>query len=158
MEVRAYFKLMDGMRLHYGIAPKHLRFFSVRYAADKDHSEAGHELIDRFVTGTGREEEFLAEARCLARFFWEGVRLDAGGLRHLGFHSSRHRNSPEERPEQDRVQGPCAKIEEEAEKRFRQLVKIARRQTIGVIYLDRLRQAASGPARRKPMVQFKSIW
>ncbi len=72
MEVQAYLKLMDGMRLHYGIAPEHLRFFSVHYEADKDHSEAGHELIDRFVTGTGREEEFLAEARCLARFFWKG--------------------------------------------------------------------------------------
>jgi hypothetical protein len=29
-------------------------------------------MIDRFVTGTGREEEFPAEARTLARFFWKG--------------------------------------------------------------------------------------
>jgi hypothetical protein len=29
-------------------------------------------MIDRFVTGTGREEEFLAETRTLARFFWKG--------------------------------------------------------------------------------------
>jgi Iron-containing redox enzyme len=37
MEVQACLKLMDGMRLHYGIAPEHLRFFSVHYEADKDH-------------------------------------------------------------------------------------------------------------------------
>jgi len=53
------------------VKAEHLRFFSVHYEADKDHSVAGHELIDRFVTGTGREEEFLAQARCLARFFWK---------------------------------------------------------------------------------------
>jgi len=69
MEVQAYLKVMDGMRLHYGIAPEHRRLFSAHYKADKDHGEAGHELIGRFVTGTGREEEFLAEALCLARFF-----------------------------------------------------------------------------------------
>jgi hypothetical protein len=85
MEVQAYLKLMDGMRLHYGFAPEHLRLFSVHYEADKDQREAGHELIDRLVTGTGREEE-------------------------------------------------C----------FRQLIKIARRQ-------QARRQAASGPARRKPI-------
>ena len=31
-----------------------------------------HRMIDRFVTGTGREAKFLAEARTLARFFWKG--------------------------------------------------------------------------------------
>jgi pyrroloquinoline quinone (PQQ) biosynthesis protein C len=72
MEVHAYLKLMNGMRLHYDIKPEHLRFFSVHYEADKDHSEAGHELIERFVSGSGREEEFLAEARGLAHFFWKG--------------------------------------------------------------------------------------
>jgi pyrroloquinoline-quinone synthase len=72
MEVQAYLKLMNGMRQHYGIQPEHLRFFAVHYEADKDHSEAGHELIERFVSGSGREEEFLAEARGLAHFFWKG--------------------------------------------------------------------------------------
>ena len=72
IEVEAYKKLMEGMERNYGITPDHLRFFSVHYAADKEHGEAGHEIIDHFVTGTGREEEFLAEARCLAHFFWKG--------------------------------------------------------------------------------------
>ncbi|MGH7906745.1 MAG: hypothetical protein ACREP6_08965, partial [Candidatus Binataceae bacterium] len=49
-----------------------LRFLDVHYEADKDHSETGHWLIDRLVTGTGREAEFLAEARTLAHFFWKG--------------------------------------------------------------------------------------
>ncbi len=72
IEVEAYKKLMEGMERHYGIKPEHLRFFSVHYEADKEHGEEGHAVIDRFVTGTGREEEFLAEARCLAQFFWKG--------------------------------------------------------------------------------------
>ena len=72
IEVEAYKKLMEGMERNYGITPDHLRFFSVHYEADKEHGEAGHEIIDHFVTGTGREEEFLAEARCLAHFFWKG--------------------------------------------------------------------------------------
>ncbi len=69
--------------------------------------------------------------------FLEGVRLDAGGLRHPGFHSSRHRNSPEERPEQDRARwrGPEAKIEEEAEKCFRQEMEIAGRQQARLLEL-----------------------
>jgi hypothetical protein len=29
-------------------------------------------MIDRFVTGSGREEEFLAEAKTLAPLFWKG--------------------------------------------------------------------------------------
>jgi pyrroloquinoline quinone (PQQ) biosynthesis protein C len=73
IEVEGYKALMAGMERHYGIKPKHLRFLSVHYEADKEHGEGGHRLIDRFVTGTGREEEFLAEARCLARFFWKGL-------------------------------------------------------------------------------------
>jgi pyrroloquinoline quinone (PQQ) biosynthesis protein C len=72
MEVQAYKKLMIGMQEHYGIKATDLRFLDVHYEADKDHSETGHWLIDRFVTGTGAEMEFLAEARCLARFFWKG--------------------------------------------------------------------------------------
>jgi pyrroloquinoline quinone (PQQ) biosynthesis protein C len=72
IEVEAYKMLMEGMECHYGIKPDHLRFFSVHYEADKEHGEAGHAIIDRFVTGTGREAEFLAEARCLGHFFWKG--------------------------------------------------------------------------------------
>jgi pyrroloquinoline quinone (PQQ) biosynthesis protein C len=72
IEVEGYLQLMQGMERHYGIKPEHLRFLSVHYEADKEHGEGGHRLIDRFVTGTGREEEFLAEARCLAHFFWKG--------------------------------------------------------------------------------------
>jgi pyrroloquinoline quinone (PQQ) biosynthesis protein C len=60
------------MERHYGLGVEHLRFFTVHYEADKEHGEAGHRVIDRFVTGTGREEEFLAEARTLAHFFWKG--------------------------------------------------------------------------------------
>jgi pyrroloquinoline quinone (PQQ) biosynthesis protein C len=72
IEVEAYLKLMQGMERHYGIDPKHLRFFSVHYEADKEHGQGGHRSIDRFITGTGKEEEFLAEARALAHFFWKG--------------------------------------------------------------------------------------
>jgi pyrroloquinoline quinone (PQQ) biosynthesis protein C len=72
IEVEAYRKLWEGMERHYGIALDHLRFFTVHYEADKEHGEAGHKVIDKFVTGTGREAEFLAEARCLAHFFWKG--------------------------------------------------------------------------------------
>jgi len=72
IEVEAYKKLMEGYERHYAIEPENLRFFSVHYEADKEHGEAGHKIIDHFVTGTGREEEFLAEARCLAHFFWKG--------------------------------------------------------------------------------------
>ncbi len=72
IEVEAYRKLWEGMERHYGIALDHLRFLTVHYEADKDHGEAGHKVIDHFVTGTGREEEFLTEARALAHFFWKG--------------------------------------------------------------------------------------
>ena len=72
IEVEAYKTLMEGMERHYGIKPEHLRFFSVHYEADKEHGEGGHRSIDHFVAGTGREEEFLAEARCLGHFFWKG--------------------------------------------------------------------------------------
>jgi len=72
IEVEGYLQLMQGMERHYGIKPEHLRFLAVHYEADKEHGEGGHRMIDRFVTGTGREEEFLAEARCLAHFFWKG--------------------------------------------------------------------------------------
>jgi hypothetical protein len=44
----------------------------VHYGADKEHGEGGHRMIDRFVTGTEREEEFLAEARTLKPLFWKG--------------------------------------------------------------------------------------
>ncbi len=72
IEVEAYRMLMEGMAEHYGIGMEHLRFFSVHYEADKEHGQAGHRSIDRFVAGKGREEEFLTEARCLAHFFWKG--------------------------------------------------------------------------------------
>ncbi len=72
MEVYAYKKLMIGLEEHYGMKAADLRFLDVHYEADKDHSETGHWLIDRFVTGTGLEEEFLAEASTLMRFFWKG--------------------------------------------------------------------------------------
>ena len=72
IEVEAYKMLWEGMVRHYGIALEHLRFFTVHYEADKEHGEAGHRTIDHFVTGTGREEEFLAEAQTMAHFFWKG--------------------------------------------------------------------------------------
>jgi len=72
IEVEAYRKLWEGMERHYGIALEHLRFLTVHYEADKDHGAAGHRGIDKFVLGTGREEEFLVEARTLAHFFWKG--------------------------------------------------------------------------------------
>ena len=79
IEVEAYLKLKNGYERNYGIKPEHLRFLSVHYEADKEHGEGGHRLIDHFVTGTGREEEFLAEARCLAHFFWRGFDSMASG-------------------------------------------------------------------------------
>jgi pyrroloquinoline-quinone synthase len=72
MEVEAYLMLQQGMERHYHIDPQHLRFLSVHYEADKDHAESGHTLIERFVAGSGREEEFLSEARCMMSFFWKG--------------------------------------------------------------------------------------
>jgi pyrroloquinoline quinone (PQQ) biosynthesis protein C len=72
IEVEAYRMLWEGMERHYGISLDHLRFFTVHYEADKEHGQAGHRGIDKFVTGTGREEEFLKEARTLAHFFWKG--------------------------------------------------------------------------------------
>jgi pyrroloquinoline-quinone synthase len=72
IEVEAYKMLQEGLERHYGLKPEHTRFLSVHYEADKEHGEGGHRMIDRFVTGSGREEEFLAEARTLARFFWKG--------------------------------------------------------------------------------------
>lgn len=72
IEVEAYKKLQEGLERHYGLKPEHTRFLSVHYEADKEHGEGGHRMIDHFVAGTGREEEFLAEARTLARFFWKG--------------------------------------------------------------------------------------
>lgn len=72
MEVEAYRMLQEGMERHYGLKPEHTRFLSVHHEADKQHGAGGHRMIDRFVTGTGREEEFLAEARTLAEFFWKG--------------------------------------------------------------------------------------
>jgi pyrroloquinoline quinone (PQQ) biosynthesis protein C len=72
MEVEAYRMLQEGLERHYGLKPEHTRFLSVHYEADKEHGEGGHRMIDRFVTGTGREEEFLAEALTFARFFWQG--------------------------------------------------------------------------------------
>ncbi|HTW87696.1 MAG TPA: iron-containing redox enzyme family protein [Candidatus Binataceae bacterium] len=71
-EVYAYKKLQIGLEQHYGIKTSDLRFLDVHYEADKDHSEAGHWLIDRLVTGSGREQEFLAEARTLVHAFWKG--------------------------------------------------------------------------------------
>ena len=72
IEVEAYKMLQEGLEHHYGLKPEHTRFLSVHYEADKKHGAGGHRMIDRFVTGSGREEEFLAEARTLARFFWRG--------------------------------------------------------------------------------------
>jgi hypothetical protein len=72
IEVEAYRMLQEGLERHYGLKPEHTRFLSVHYEADKEHGEGGHRMIDRFVTGTGREQEFLAEARTLAKFFWKG--------------------------------------------------------------------------------------
>ena len=72
IEVPAYKMIQEGLERHYGLAPEHTRFLSVHYKADKQHGEGGHRMIDRFVTGTGREEEFLAEARTMTRFFWKG--------------------------------------------------------------------------------------
>jgi pyrroloquinoline quinone (PQQ) biosynthesis protein C len=72
IEVPGYKMLQEGLEQHYGMRPEHTRFLSVHYEADKEHGEGGHRMIDRFVTGTGHEEEFLAEARMLARFFWKG--------------------------------------------------------------------------------------
>jgi hypothetical protein len=62
---------MQGMERNYGIKRDHLRFFSAHYEADKEQGEGGHR-IHHFVTGSGREEEFLSEARTLAQFFWKG--------------------------------------------------------------------------------------
>jgi pyrroloquinoline quinone (PQQ) biosynthesis protein C len=72
MEVEAYRMLYEGLEQHYHIDPKHLRFLSVHHEADKDHGEAGHRLIERFVAGSGREEDFLSEARLLMSAFWKG--------------------------------------------------------------------------------------
>ena len=58
MEVEAYRMLREGLERHYEIRPEHTRFLSVHYEADKEHGEGGHRMIDRFVTGTGGEEEF----------------------------------------------------------------------------------------------------
>lgn len=72
IEVEAYKMLQEGLERHYGLKPEHTRFLSVHYEADKEHGEGGHRMIERFVAGTGREEEFLAEAGTLAHFFWKG--------------------------------------------------------------------------------------
>jgi pyrroloquinoline quinone (PQQ) biosynthesis protein C len=72
IEVPAYKMIQEGLERHYGLKPEHTRFLSVHYEADKEHGEGGHRMIDRFVTGTGREEEFLAEARTLTNYFWKG--------------------------------------------------------------------------------------
>ncbi|HYL59708.1 MAG TPA: iron-containing redox enzyme family protein [Candidatus Acidoferrales bacterium] len=72
IEVPAYLMIQQGLEQHYGVSPVHTRFLAVHYEADKQHGEGGHRMIDRFVTGSGREEEFLAEARTLTRFFWKG--------------------------------------------------------------------------------------
>jgi pyrroloquinoline-quinone synthase len=72
IEVPAYKMIQEGLENHYGISPDHTRFLSVHYEADKEHGAGGHRIIDRFVTGSGREEEFLAEARTMARYFWKG--------------------------------------------------------------------------------------
>ena len=47
--------------------------------------------------------------------FLKGVRLDAGGLRQPGSHPSWHRNSPEERPEQDRARWRWSECEDRRE-------------------------------------------
>ncbi len=72
MEVYAYHQMEVALEEHYGMKAEDLRFLSVHYEADKDHSETGHWLIDRLVSGTGREEEFLAETRALMHSFWKG--------------------------------------------------------------------------------------
>ncbi len=77
MEVEAYLMLYEGLQHHYHIDPKHLRFLSVHYEADKEHGKSGHDLIERLVVGTGREEDFLSEARLMMRQFWKGFELPA---------------------------------------------------------------------------------
>jgi pyrroloquinoline quinone (PQQ) biosynthesis protein C len=72
IEVEAYKLLQEGLERHYGLKPEHTRFLSVHYEADKEHGEGGYRMIDRLVTSTVREEEFLAEARTLAKFVWKG--------------------------------------------------------------------------------------
>jgi hypothetical protein len=56
IEVEAYKMLQQGLERHYGLKPEHTRFLSVHYEAGKEHGEGDHRMIDRFVTGTGREE------------------------------------------------------------------------------------------------------
>lgn len=77
MEVEGYLKIYEGLQRHYHIDPKHLRFLWVHYEADKDHGESGHALIERFVVGSGHEEDFLSEARLLMSQFWKGFELRA---------------------------------------------------------------------------------
>lgn len=77
MEVEGYLKIYEGLQRHYHIDPKHLRFLSVHYEADKEHGKSGHELIERFVLGSGDEEDFLFEARLLMSQFWKGFELPA---------------------------------------------------------------------------------
>ncbi|HUA32947.1 MAG TPA: iron-containing redox enzyme family protein [Candidatus Binataceae bacterium] len=72
VEVPAYKMIQEGLERHYNLKPEHTRFLSVHHEADKQHGEGGHRMIDRFVTGTGREQEFVAEARTMVRFFWKG--------------------------------------------------------------------------------------
>ncbi len=75
MEVEGYLKIYEGLQRHYHIDPKHLRFLSVHYEADKEHGKSGHDLIERLVVGTGREEDFLAEAHLMMSQFWKGFEL-----------------------------------------------------------------------------------
>jgi pyrroloquinoline quinone (PQQ) biosynthesis protein C len=77
MEVEGYLMLYEGLQRHYHIDPKHLRFLSVHYEADKEHGKSGHDLIERLVVGTGREEDFLSEARLMMHQFWKGFELPA---------------------------------------------------------------------------------
>ncbi|HLH77260.1 MAG TPA: iron-containing redox enzyme family protein [Candidatus Binataceae bacterium] len=72
MEVEAYRMMGEGLAQHYHIDPRYLRFFSVHHEADKDHGKAGHAMIQRFVLGSGREAEFLSEARLIMGAFWRG--------------------------------------------------------------------------------------
>lgn len=71
-EVWAYKALAEGMQRHYGIKQDDLRFLWVHHEADKEHGETGHWLIDELVTRTGREEEFLSEARSMLSLWWRG--------------------------------------------------------------------------------------
>jgi hypothetical protein len=56
IDVEAYKMLQKGSSAITGSSRSTPRPLSVHYEADKEHGEGGHRMIDRFVTGTGRED------------------------------------------------------------------------------------------------------